>query len=67
MVRVAFRVHALYPRRSTINPFSLPPGSGDAQIALSATMHTIDVAKHPSPVDQGEEERFVERWDWLAC
>ena len=64
---LAFRVHALYPRRSTINPFSLPPGSGDAQIALSATMHTIDVAKHPSPVDQGEEERFVERWiGWLA-
>ena len=59
---VAFKVHALVPRRSTIDPFSLPPESRDAQFALSMAMHTIDVAQHPVPIDQGAEEDFVERW-----
>jgi len=62
---VAFTIHALVPRRSTINPFSLPPSSDDAQYALSTAMHTIDVAKHPVPIDQGAEEHFVERW--ISC
>ena len=59
---VAFKVHALVPRRSTIDPFSLPPGSRDAQFALSLAMHTVDVAQRPVPIDQGAEEDFVERW-----
>ena len=62
---LAFKVHALVPRRSTVNPFALPPGSNDAQFALSTAMHTIDVAKHPVPIDQGAEEDFVERW--IGC
>ena len=59
---LAFKVHALYQGRSTIDPFSLPPGSDDAQFALSAGMYRIDVAKHPVTIDQGAEERFVQRW-----
>jgi len=59
---VAFKVNALVPRRSPIDPFALPPGSDDAQFALSSTMHTIDVAKHPVPIDQGAEEKFVDQW-----
>ena len=62
---LAFRVHPLVPRRSTVNPFSLPPQDNDAQLALSGAMHTIDVAEHPVPIDQGAEERFVERW--IGC
>ena len=31
---LAFRVHPLVPRRSTVNPFSLPPQDNDAQLAL---------------------------------
>ncbi|MDE2974354.1 MAG: serine/threonine-protein kinase [Gemmatimonadota bacterium] len=59
---LAFKVNALYRYRSTVNPFSLPPGNGDAEFALSPGMHRIDVARHPSPVDQGAEENFVEEW-----
>ena len=62
---LAFTIQALVPRRSTVNPFSLPPESDDAQLALSTAMHTIDVAEHPVPIDQGAEERFVERW--IGC
>lgn len=61
---LAFRTFALVrrPRHRTIEPFTLRPEDNDAQIALSSTMHTIDVALYPVPIDQGEEENFVERW-----
>jgi len=61
---LAFKTLALArPRRNrTIEPFSLRPQEDDAQIALSSTMHTIDVEQHPIPIDQGAEEKFVERW-----
>ena len=62
---LAFRVHALSRRRSTVNPFSLPPQDNDAQFALTTGMHPIEVAKDPAPIDQGAEERFVERW--IGC
>lgn len=61
---LAFRTHALFrrPRQRTIEPFTLRPGDNDAQIALSSTMHTIDVAQHPVLIDQGAEDTFLERW-----
>lgn len=60
---LAFRTHPLSRRpRHTIEPFTLRPEDDDAQFALSSTMHPIDVAQHPVPIDQGEEENFVERW-----
>ena len=59
---LAFKHIGLFPRRSTVNPFSLPPGRRDAQFALSTAIHTIDVAEHPTAIDQGAEEDFVERW-----
>ena len=62
---LAFRIHPLSPRRSTVNPFSLPPQDNDAQFALTTGMHPIEVAKDPVPVDQGAEDRFVERW--IGC
>ena len=63
-VELAFRTYALVrrPRHRTIEPFTLRPEDHDAQTALSSTIHTIDVAQHPIPIDQGEEENFVERW-----
>ena len=62
---LAFTIHALVPRRRTVNPSSLPPHENDAQFALSTAMHTIDVAKDPVPIDQGAEQSFVERW--IGC
>ena len=61
---LAFRTWALArrPRHRTIEPFTLRPEDNDAQIALSWTTHTIDMAQDPVPIDQGEEENFVERW-----
>ena len=61
---LAFKTLALVPRprHRTMEPFTLRPGDKDAQIALSSTIHKIDLAQHPVPIDQGEEEDFVERW-----
>lgn len=59
---LAFKVNPLSAYRSTVNPFALPPEDDDAQRALKISMHKIVVAKPPSPVDQGAEENFVERW-----
>ncbi len=64
---LAFRTHALVrlPRQRAFEPFALPPDDSDAQSALSPGMHTIDLATHPVPIDQGEEGHFVERW--IGC
>ena len=59
---LAFRIHPLSRRRSTVNPFSLPPQDNEAQFALTPGTHAIDVAQRPVPIDQGAEERFVEQW-----
>ena len=59
---LAFRTSALVSYQRTIEPFTLHPEDDDARIALSSTLHTISVAQDPVPIDQGEEEDFVERW-----
>ena len=61
---LAFRTDPFFrrPPHPTIEPFTLRPEDDDAQFALSATTHPIDVAQHPVPIDQGEEGAFVERW-----
>ena len=49
-------------------PFALPPGGQDVAFALSNVMHTIAIARPFTPIDQGEEESFTERWiGWFAA
>ena len=48
-------------------PFALSPGGQDVVFALDNVMHTVQVARPFTPIDQGEEEEFAERWiDWFA-
>ena len=44
-----------------VEPFALFPTDQDAVHALTVT-HTCQVARAFTPIDQGEEEAFVERW-----
>ena len=48
--------------RNSINPFALPPDSPDVGHALRGVIHTIQLEKHPCPIDQDYEEDFIERW-----
>ena len=61
---LAFKPHPLFRRSRyrAIEPFALRPEDNHAQFALSAAMHTIDVAQHPVQIDQGKQGDFVERW-----
>ena len=47
-------------------PFSMSPGERDVALALSA-LHSVQVAWPFTPIDQGDEENFIERWiGWFA-
>ena len=59
---LAFTIHALIPKRARVDPFSLPPGSENAQEAIRGGMHEYDLGEAPVTIDQGHEEDFVERW-----
>jgi len=49
-----------------IEPFALDPNE-DAFLALSPVMHTYQSAWNFTPVDQGEEGAFIDRWlGWFA-
>ena len=49
-----------------VMPFSMSPGERDAASALTV-LHTHQVAWPFTPIDQGDEEGFVERWmEWSA-
>ena len=49
-----------------IEPFALEPNE-DAFLALSPVMHTYQSAWSFTPVDQGAESAFIDRWlGWLA-
>ena len=49
-------------------PFSSPPDDEDIILAINPGVHTVQVARRFTPIDQGEEERFVERWlEWFAA
>ena len=47
---------------STFEPFSMPPDAGDTALALSPALHTYSVARPFMPIDQGDEDSFIERW-----
>ena len=60
---LAFKTNPIYGRRSPLDPYSLPPDSQDVGLALSqGVVHTISLAEPPTPIDQGDEEGFIERW-----
>ena len=43
-------------------PFDMHPGDPNAMLALSPAMHTHQVAWPFTPIDQGDEDDFIERW-----
>ena len=52
---------------ATVEPFAMPPEAEDTALALSTTMHTYNVARQFMPIDQGDEDSFVEPWmEWFG-
>ena len=48
-------------------PFAMSPEGRHVEGALSSTMHTYAAAWPFTPIDQGEEENFVEQWiQWFG-
>jgi serine/threonine-protein kinase len=65
---LAFMVTPTIAQRFTLDPFALPPTDEYAACALTPVMDVRQVAWQPIPFDQGEEERFIERWlEWFAA
>ena len=61
----AFMFHPLSQKMSAFDPFLMFPNN-DALQALES-MHTYQVAWPFTPIDQGEETDFLERWiSWFA-
>ena len=59
-------IHPLIPKRGRINPFALGPGR-EAYVALSPAIDEYQPAWPFSPIDQGDEGEFLERWiGWFA-
>ena len=62
----AFMVMPMIPRRTAIDPVPFPPGENAGQ-ALSRTIAEWQVAWPFTPIDQGEQVAFIERWlDWFG-
>ena len=62
----AFMFSPFIPKRGRINPFALGPGQ-DAYIALSPAIAEYQPAWPFTPIDQGDEGDFLERWiGWFA-
>ena len=62
----AFMINPLIFEAVPLYPFALKPGS-DSRGALSRGMHKYQPAWPFTPIDQGEEEAFIERWmGWFA-
>ena len=62
----AFMIMPLIPKRGRLDPFDLGPGR-DAYVALAPVMREYQVAWPFTPIDQGDESDFVERWiGWFA-
>ena len=58
------RIFGEYQR--DVVPFSMSPGGRDVALALTV-LHTHQVAWPFTPIDQGDEEEFIERWvEWFA-
>ena len=55
------------PRKRDVAPFSMSPNVEDVALALSPAMQKYKVAWPFIPIDQGDEESFIERWiGWFA-
>lgn len=62
----AFMVSPLIGRRAAMDPFAFAP-SENAGKALSPAMAEWQVAWPFTPIDQGGEDEFIERWlGWFA-
>ena len=62
----SFMIHTYIPRRGKLNPFAMDPGE-KAYGALSGGMTEYQVAWPFMPIDQGNEQEFIERWiAWFA-
>ena len=62
----AFIISPRIPKRGRLDPFALGPGK-DASVALAPVMGEYQVAWPFTPIDQGDESDFVERWiGWFA-
>ena len=62
----AFMISSVIPERSSVNPFAVDPDS-DAALALSPAISPLQVAWPFSPIDQGDEADFIDRWiGWFA-
>ena len=63
----AFWDRSTYGREDGFIPFAMPPDGRDTTLALSNTLHTHSLARPFMPIDQEDEESFVERWlGWFA-
>ena len=62
----AFMISPFMRKRASTNPFALEPGQ-EAYRALSNVITDFQVARSFTPIDQGSEEEFIERWmGWFA-
>ncbi len=62
----AFMISPFISKRGRLDPFALGPGR-DAFIALAPIMAEYQVAWPFTPIDQGDEGDFIERWiGWFA-
>ena len=63
----AFMITFAGHERRGFTPFNMSPGDPDALLALSPVLHTHQVAWPFTPIDQGDEDAFIERWiGWLG-
>ncbi|MEQ1821514.1 MAG: hypothetical protein ABL949_03305 [Fimbriimonadaceae bacterium] len=61
---LGFMSNPLSGRRTTVEPYNLPPTSEDAWVAISPTMHTVQMGYNFQALLAKE---FVERWiGWFA-
>ena len=62
----AFMIMALINKRGRLDPFALDPGR-NAYAALAPVIGEFQVAWPFTPIDQGNESEFIERWlGWFA-
>lgn len=63
----AFMFNPFSRQVSSLDPFSMLPDR-NALLALEPSMHTHQVAWPFTPIDQGDEKEFVDRWiKWFAA
>jgi hypothetical protein len=65
---LAFMISPLTGQRLSIAPFALPPTDKYAGGAFTPVMGVRQIAWQPVAFDQGDEEKFIERWlEWFAA